>query len=311
MGPDLRIGDRPFQSSRPSWQGDEMTFEIGSGDSLLIVDYQKDFCVGGALAVEGGDAIAATLNDYVELFRSAGAPIYATRDWHPPKHVSFKDQGGMWPSHCVQDAEGAEFHDALSLPEGVRVISKGTDPLREAYSGFDGTELDDDMKKEGVRRVFVGGLATEYCVKSTVLDALRIGFETVLLTDAIRAVNLEPDDGERAIQEMIGRGAEEASQVRDHGAQLWTFSCLYVRSRCAASVNQARGGCGQVSFMTTRQNVTSFLPLDGCCLIPIPTPTHKRSQNEMRGRDWRRKWYGFGEGRVGWHFRARLLRSRR
>jgi nicotinamidase/pyrazinamidase len=188
-----------------------MTFEIGSGDSLLIVDYQKDFCVGGALPVEGGDAIAATLNDYVELFRSAGAPIYATRDWHPPKHVSFKDQGGMWPSHCVQDAEGAEFHDALSLPEGVRVISKGTDPLREAYSGFDGTELDDDMKKEGVRRVFVGGLATEYCVKSTVLDALRIGFETVLLTDAIRAVNLEPDDGERAIQEMIGRGAEEAS----------------------------------------------------------------------------------------------------
>ncbi len=186
-----------------------MPIEIGSKDSLILVDYQRDFCPGGSLPVKGGNAIAPTLNDYIKLFKKVGAPIYATRDWHPSNHVSFKDQGGMWPAHCVQDTQGAGFHDALRLPKGVKVISKGTDPLREAYSGFDGTDLANDMKKEGIRRVFVGGLATDYCVKNTVLDALRIGFETVLLTDAIRAVDLEPGDGERAIQEMVDRGAEK------------------------------------------------------------------------------------------------------
>ncbi|RLI36059.1 nicotinamidase, partial [Candidatus Bathyarchaeota archaeon] len=135
--------------------------------------------------------------------------IYATRDWHPPNHKSFREYGGIWPAHCVQGSVGAEFHPDLELPEDVIVISKATDPDREAYSGFEGTNLLEDLRSRGVRRVFIGGLATDYCVKSTVLDALRYGFETYLLVDAIRGVDLKPGDSERAIREMVDGGAKE------------------------------------------------------------------------------------------------------
>lgn len=184
--------------------------EIGSNDALVVVDFQRDFCSGGALEIKGGDEIVPILNAYLARFRDSGGATYATRDWHPPKHVSFRDQGGMWPPHCVQGTEGAEFHPDLQLPEETKVISKATDPSREAYSGFDGTELAEDLRRKGIVRLFVGGLATDYCVKNTVLDALRWGFDAVLLIDAVRAVNMEPGDSEEAIREMVRNGASKA-----------------------------------------------------------------------------------------------------
>jgi len=180
-------------------------------DALIIVDVQRDFCSGGALPVPDGEKIIPTLNKYIEKFSKAGALIVATRDWHPPNHMSFKDYGGIWPSHCVQGTLGAEFHPDLRLPREVKVVSKATSADKEAYSGFDGTNLEKELKDAGIKRVFVGGLATDYCVKSTVLDALRLGFETFLLVDAIKGVDVNPGDSERAIEEMIRRGAKRAS----------------------------------------------------------------------------------------------------
>jgi nicotinamidase/pyrazinamidase len=185
-----------------------MSIRVGGKDALIVVDYQRDFCPGGALAVEGGDEIASALNSYVDLFEKADAPIYATRDWHPSDHVSFKERGGQWPPHCIMGSNGAEFQEDLELPESAKIISKGTDPGREAYSGFEGTDLEDDLKREGIARLFVGGLATDYCVKNTVLDGLKAGFEANLLRDATRAVNLQPGDGKEAINEMVEAGAD-------------------------------------------------------------------------------------------------------
>lgn len=187
-----------------------MKFKVNERDALIIVDLQKDFCPEGALPVPGGDQVVPILNKYIEIFRKVGAHIFATRDWHPQNHSSFKAYGGMWPPHCIQKTEGAKFHPSLMLPKEVKVISKATDPSKEAYSGFDGTELKEELKKKGVKRVFVGGLATDYCVKNTVLDALKYGFETVLLEDAIRGVNLKPEDSDEAIKEMVNKGAKKA-----------------------------------------------------------------------------------------------------
>ena len=180
-------------------------------DALIIVDVQRDFCSGGALPVPDGEKIIPTLNKYIEKFSKAGALIVATRDWHPPNHMSFKDYGGIWPSHCVQGTLGAEFHPDLKLPKEVKIVSKATSADKEAYSGFDGTNLERELKDAGVKRVFVGGLATDYCVKSTVLDALRLGFETILLVDAIKGVDAKPGDSERAVEEMVRNGAKKAS----------------------------------------------------------------------------------------------------
>jgi len=180
-------------------------------DALIIVDVQRDFCSGGALPVPDGEKIIPTLNKYIEKFSKAGALIVATRDWHPPNHMSFKDYGGTWPSHCIQGTLGAEFHPDLKLPREVKIVSKATSADKEAYSGFDGTNLERELKDAGIKRIFVGGLATDYCVKSTVLDALRLGFETILLVDAIKGVDVNPGDSERAIEEMIKSGAKRAS----------------------------------------------------------------------------------------------------
>jgi len=183
-------------------------------DALIIVDVQRDFCKGGALPVPEGEKIIPVLNRYIKKFSEAGALIIATRDWHPPNHISFKDYGGAWPSHCVQETPGAEFHPNLKLPREARVISKATSADKEAYSGFDGTDLERELKNIGIQRVFVGGLATDYCVKSTVLDALSLGFETVLLLDAIKGVNVNPGDSEKAIKEMLEKGAKKGT-LRD------------------------------------------------------------------------------------------------
>ncbi|MBS7605315.1 MAG: nicotinamidase [Candidatus Bathyarchaeia archaeon] len=183
--------------------------KVGKGDALIIVDVQIDFCPGGALPVPEGDKIVPVINEYIRKFKTAGALIVATRDWHPPNHISFRSQGGPWPPHCIQGTRGAEFHPDLRLPEGALIISKATDPLKEAYSGFEGTDLTDKLREAGAKRVFVGGLATEYCVKNTVLDAVERGFETFLLEDAVRGIDVKPGDVERAIKEMLERGAKK------------------------------------------------------------------------------------------------------
>ncbi|MCS7254338.1 MAG: bifunctional nicotinamidase/pyrazinamidase [Armatimonadota bacterium] len=184
-----------------------MRLKLTAKDALIIVDVQRDFCHGGALAVPNGDAVVEPLNSYVEAFKATGLPIVATRDWHPPNHVSFRERGGLWPPHCVQGTTGAEFHPDLKLPEDAIVISKATHPDEEAYSGFEGTELAELLRGKGITRLFVGGLATDYCVKMTVLDALRLGFTTLLLEDAIKGVDVNPGDSERAIEEMLSNGA--------------------------------------------------------------------------------------------------------
>jgi len=182
---------------------------INSKDALIVVDVQRDFCPGGTLPVPDGDRVIPVLNHYIKRFETTRAPIYATRDRHPSNHTSFTTYGGIWPPHCIQGSEGAEFHPDLELPKKVTIISKATDPSREAYSGFDGTELEEDLRNNGVKRGFIGGLATDYCVKNTVLDALTLGFETMLLIDAIRGVNLQPDDSKKAIEDMVKKGAKK------------------------------------------------------------------------------------------------------
>lgn len=184
-----------------------MKLKITKQDALIVVDVQKDFCPGGALAVPEGDSVVPVLNRYIERFADEKLPIFATRDWHPAKHKSFKEFGGIWPVHCVQKSDGANFHPDLKLPETAKIISKATKVKEEAYSGFQGTDLKELLKKQKVKRIFVGGLATDYCVKNTVLDGLKAGFTTFLLMDAVKGVDVNPGDSERAIEEMLSAGA--------------------------------------------------------------------------------------------------------
>ena len=185
--------------------------KLSKNDALIIVDVQRDFCPGGALPVPEGDQVVPILNEYIKIFKEANARIFATRDWHPPNHISFKAYGGGWPPHCIQQSEGAKFHPDLKLPDDTSIISKAMDPAKESYSGFDGTTLAEDLKKDGVARVFVGGLATDYCVKNTVLDAIAIEFDAALLLDATRGINAKPDDVNKAIEEMAAEGAEKVN----------------------------------------------------------------------------------------------------
>jgi nicotinamidase/pyrazinamidase len=181
--------------------------KLSESDALIVVDAQNDFCPGGSLAVPTGDRVASTLTDAAARFSRAGARVVATQDWHPAGHTSFVEQGGPWPPHCVQGSRGAEFHPNLRLPDGYVGVKKGRDPAVDAYSGFLDSDLEEQLRRAGVERLFVGGLATDYCVLNTVLDALTRGFETFLLTDAIGAVDVEPGDGSRAIERMVAAGA--------------------------------------------------------------------------------------------------------
>lgn len=177
------------------------------GDALLVVDVQRDFLPGGALGVPGGDAVIGPLNEALARCAERGAPVFATRDWHPFNHCSFATHGGVWPRHCVANSAGALFADGLRLPADAAVIAKGTDPAHEAYSGFAGTDLEQRLRDAGVRRLVVGGLATDYCVLQTVLDARTRGFEVVVLGGAVAAVNAVSGDGERALAAMRNAGA--------------------------------------------------------------------------------------------------------
>ena len=187
-------------------------------DALLVIDVQNDFCPGGALPVLDGDRVVPVLNLCIEKFKAAKLPVFATRDWHPEKTTHFKTCGGLWPPHCVQGSKGAEFHPDLKLPKDAIIVSAGIAPDEDGYSGFEGKDaggakLADLLRNHGVGRIFVGGLATDYCVKFTVLDALKEGFKAVLIEDAVRGVNLQPDDSERAVAEMRRAGAES---IKDH-----------------------------------------------------------------------------------------------
>ncbi len=175
--------------------------------ALLVVDVQNDFCPGGTLAVNHGDEVVAPLNKLIDEFLERGAPVYQSRDWHPATTKHFAAYGGTWPVHCVQDTKGAEFHPDLRDDTRIEVISKGLGD-KDCYSAFDETDLAARLHEQGVEELWIGGLATDYCVKDTVLDALKQGFRVKALTTAMRAVELKPGDGDRAIEQMRAAGAE-------------------------------------------------------------------------------------------------------
>ena len=180
----------------------------GKRKALIVVDVQNDFCPGGSLAVVNGDKVIAPLNELIKEFLDRGEPVFKTRDWHPAKTKHFQAYGGTWPVHCVEGTPGAEFHRDLLDDPRINIISKGINERADGYSEFDGTDLARVLREEKVEQVWVGGLATDYCVKHTVLDALSEGFEVKALADAMRPVNVNPDDGAKAIEEMRDAGAE-------------------------------------------------------------------------------------------------------
>lgn len=175
--------------------------------ALIVVDVQNDFCPGGTLAVAHGDEVVAPLNKLIDEFLERGDPVFKSRDWHPPTTKHFAAYGGTWPIHCVQNTKGAEFHPALRDDPRIKIVSKGLGDT-DCYSAFDETDLAAQLDREGVKELVVGGLATDYCVKNTVLDAINKGFRVKAVAAAMRAVDLHPGDGEKAIAEMRAAGAE-------------------------------------------------------------------------------------------------------
>jgi len=180
---------------------------LDNTDALLVIDMQVDFLPGGALGVAGGHEVVAPINHLIALYGAAGAPVFASRDWHPQDHCSFQAQGGPWPPHCMADTPGAQFAAELALPDDAVVISKADTAAVDAYSAFGGTDLAAQLRARGVERVAVVGLATDYCVLNTVTDALEEGFTTLVVPEAMRAVDVEAGDGRRALDRMVARGA--------------------------------------------------------------------------------------------------------
>lgn len=187
---------------RATWAGPPQ-----EGDGLLVVDLQNDFLPGGALGIAGGDATLPVARRLIAAFRARGLPVFLSRDWHPPDHCSFRERGGPWPAHCVAGSHGAEFSTALDLPPEAEIVSKATQADREAYSALDGTGLMARLQRHGVRRLWLCGLATDYCVRATALDARRAGLDVVVAEDGVRAVDATPGDGTRALAEIQGAGA--------------------------------------------------------------------------------------------------------
>ena len=184
--------------------------------ALLIVDVQNDFCPAGALAVPEGDKVVPVINKYIKIFKKKKAPVLATRDWHPVKTRHFKDFKGVWPVHCVRNTRGAAFHPKLELPKDAILLYKGMDPQKDAYSAFQaedaaGTRLPKLLGLLGVKELYIAGLATDYCVRFSTRDALKHGFKVKILFDAIKGVNLKPQDSEKAIKEMLRLGAKKVT----------------------------------------------------------------------------------------------------
>lgn len=175
------------------------------GDALLIVDIQQDFCPGGALPVPDGDKVVPIINRWIAAAKTKAVPVFASRDWHPIEHISFKEEGGPWPPHCLQDSDGAKFHPDLALPESTIIVTKGVRFDQDQYSAFDQTGLAVQLRKEGIRRLWVAGLAEDVCVLATVLDGCREGFEVVLIENATRSIT--PEGGEKARRQMKDAGA--------------------------------------------------------------------------------------------------------
>jgi nicotinamidase/pyrazinamidase len=176
------------------------------GDALLIVDVQNDFCPGGALPVPEGDAVVPVLNEWIAEAEARGVPVFASRDWHPENHISFNERGGPWPPHCIQGTRGAAFRPDLRLPKNVQIVSKGEDPDKDSYSAFGGTDLAERLRRAGVKNVWIGGLAQDYCVRATALDAINEGFKVHLIADATRAVNVHRHDGQHALEDIQQAG---------------------------------------------------------------------------------------------------------
>lgn len=184
--------------------------------ALLIIDLQNDFCPGGALPVPNGDSVVGPINRAVALFLATGLPVIASRDWHPAITRHFRPFGGSWPVHCVQDTNGAAFHPGLHLPQSTLVISKGFDPKLDGYSAFEGVDtvgrpLGTILTSLGVRHLYLAGLATDYCVLFTGIEALRNGYQVTVLSDAVAGVDLMSGDSERALEELGAAGARLAT----------------------------------------------------------------------------------------------------
>jgi len=182
--------------------------------ALLVVDVQNDFCPGGALGIREGHKIIPILNEYIKFFERENLPIFVTRDWHPDVTKHFEQFGGIWPKHCVGGNPGAQFHPELKFPKEAIVMSKGMDPEKDSYSAFHATDLNGTilanlLKFFGVTEIYIGGLATDYCVKHSAFDALKDGLKVFILTDAIAGVNLQTEDSSIALEEMVSRGAEK------------------------------------------------------------------------------------------------------
>lgn len=185
----------------------------GQRSALLLIDVQNDFCPGGSLAVDQGDLVVPVLNAYSERFQALHMPIYASRDWHPRVTVHFKEFGGLWPPHCIQGTPGAEFHPDLHLPDPQNIVTAGDSPEDEGYSAFeghlpDGASFADRLATDGITHLYMGGIATDYCVRASALDARKAGLQVTLLIDAVRGVELRAGDSERALQEMRDAGID-------------------------------------------------------------------------------------------------------
>jgi nicotinamidase/pyrazinamidase len=183
------------------------TQRVPDHTALLVTDMQRDFLPGGTLPVPGAEALIPRINHYVAQFENSGAPVYFSRDWHPADHASFRTHGGRWPAHCVADTPGAGFPALIPLPSNAGIISKGTERDREGYSAFDGTKFAELLRQRGVEELWVAGVALDFCVRATTLDALKQGLRATILIDAVRAVDVAPGDGERALQELLDAGA--------------------------------------------------------------------------------------------------------
>lgn len=185
---------------------------LRAGDALIIVDVQNDFCPGGTLSIEGGDQVVPVLNDWIKTATARDVPVYVSRDWHPRDHISFKQRGGLWPPHCIQDSDGAGFHPGLKVPESAIKITKGVRFDQDQNSAFDQTGLAGQLHHNGVKRLFVGGLAEDVCVLATVLDGRKEGFEVMLITGATRPVTVP--GGEAARRKMNDAGAHLCRTTR-------------------------------------------------------------------------------------------------